>query len=367
MRGAEYSQRARDSLENALMAEFTVAFESDVPEDRMVEWMKERTPAAAENAVSALADSLLEECDVVAAGHMEQLAESVEGIHEFWGHALDMFWLVADQCLELGQWFNEQENCKAEADQDELFLALRNTTTRACRTAMEVHYLLCAGFGDAAQSRARTLYELAVVASVIDSSPDPHCTASRFLEHSDWESQQEYRSWAEVFELSEEEAAAARGIDASVENLLAKYGKAYASPWGWAAHLVTGKPTLRALERLTDLADGRPLYRAICHSVHAGSTGAQRVVEWSPEGYYLAYGPVDRLPIDAAIVAMFALTDVVRHLIRSRRDSRETQEENTWFAAIELLLTRAAEEFASRCDQLDAAIDAAHLKASADG
>lgn len=149
---------------------------------------------------------------------------------------------------------------------------------RACQTTMEVITLLECGFADGAYARWRTLYEIAVVAMLIDRVGDE--LAERYLAH-DAVSIRD----ALVNEFSFNDAAFhydrldkdQREIEDRYREVLDRYGSSFASPYGWAAHyLKVKKPTFQSLEKAIDWNSLPPDYKWSSHKVHAGASGLVR-------------------------------------------------------------------------------------------
>jgi Family of unknown function (DUF5677) len=261
--------------------------------------------------------------------------------------------LVRTQCLKLGSWLNDLPAGGERPVLDDISTAMRNVQGRACRVAAEVHILLSAGLREGAEARARALYELDVVTSIIAQADDASDTARRYLAHAQWESLQDLLMWVEAGRASEDDLEELRILESSVGALVEDYGRRFAQPWGWAAALVSGRLTFRSLETLAGHREARAYYVRMCHSVHAGSTGTAQGIVDSPEGLTLTTGQAEEFPVEAAIGSLLALCRVTSRLVEARRSACERFAVNVWFGAIERLLYKAAGEFEARRDELE--------------
>lgn len=93
----------------------------------------------------------------------ETKAEFEQGINNRWGKPLELLERFIIWSNETGQSINEEHRFEAAQDQDFVFDALVRLHARATQVAMEIHYLLTAGFADGAFARWRSLYELSII------------------------------------------------------------------------------------------------------------------------------------------------------------------------------------------------------------
>ncbi len=116
-------------------------------------------------------------------------------VHKLWGSPLDALYKVYVCAEELGQ------NLRAlhENEGDATTEALASLHSRACLVVREIHSLLSNGFPMAAESRARTLHETAVIATVIGfqyDEPNAADVAVRYLRHDIADLARDYRAAA---------------------------------------------------------------------------------------------------------------------------------------------------------------------------
>lgn len=151
---------------------------------------------------------------------------------------------------------------------------------RACQTALEIITLLENGLADGAYSRWRTLYELTVVAYLIDKFGDD--LAERYLSHDTVAmrksllNQARFHGWSEEQLENETEWPELRK---EYDALLTAYGSSFASNYGWAAaHLDIKNPTFQDLEKAVDWNALPPDYKWSSFKVHAGVAGTIRTL-----------------------------------------------------------------------------------------
>ena len=90
-------------------------------------------------------------------------------LRQRWGSALDLYYMVAVACQEVGaEGYQEANQCDEGGDDERALLeAVSGLQARACRQSLEVLSLLEAGFPKAAHAVSRSMHEGAVVASVL--------------------------------------------------------------------------------------------------------------------------------------------------------------------------------------------------------
>lgn len=211
----------------------------------------------------------------VQAEHERNRAEFMETIQLIWGDALDKL----DMLMATADSVGGQSIAVALASRSKkriaITAALDRLHVRGIQVATEVLTLLREGFADAAFSRWRTLHEISVVAMVLGDHGDE--LAIRYLDHDVVEAQRA----AEAFQRCHPKEAAKRKnvaelrqTKAEYDAVVAHYGQAFKSPYGWAAkHLGKEKPTFQHLEEAADQAQMRLQYKVASYGVHAGTRG----------------------------------------------------------------------------------------------
>jgi hypothetical protein len=146
---------------------------------------------------------------------------------------------------------------------------------RGCQIVAEVLVLMQNGFADGAIARWRTLHEITVVAALIADHDDD--LARRYLDHEVVESKRAldlHRKHEGELGLAPFSAREAGEIEGRFEELREQYGKAFAEPYGWAAHhLGCDGKQFRHLEDAAEKAADRPYYKMASYNVHAGTKG----------------------------------------------------------------------------------------------
>jgi hypothetical protein len=151
--------------------------------------------------------------------------------------------------------------------------ALLTLHSAACACAHEVHWLLSGGYPTGADSRGRTLHEIAVTALVLaDHGFDDPDLVQRFVDHrvvEDW------KYWNFIAMHHTELGMEAPPPDVldrltkQIDARTSKYSKSFTQPFGWAIPL-TPDGQLEGLEKLVHRYDRRPLFKLVSSTaVHA--------------------------------------------------------------------------------------------------
>lgn len=193
-------------------------------------------------------------------------------LREQWGPSLDALELFFEGAEQFGADFVTSQPRDNKTVLTEIVLTLH---AAACVCAHEIHWLLSGGYPTGAESRSRTLHEVAVTALLLaDHGAEDDDLIQRYLDHrvvSEW------RYWnyiaqhhADVGTEAPDAAFIAR-LQSEVDDLTARYSKAFKNDYGWAIPLVVeGK--LEEVEKLVGRGDRRPLYKvASSQAVHANS------------------------------------------------------------------------------------------------
>jgi hypothetical protein len=153
-------------------------------------------------------------------------------VRKLWGPQLDALYKVYVGTEEWG--WNLQALHKDE--RDATAEALTGLHSRACLVAREIHSLLSNGFSMAAESRARTLHETAVIATVIGfqcNEPSTNDVAVRYLRHEMIDLARDYR--AAVGAGMNVDPSEMELIERELDRYVAEYGRIFARDYGWAA------------------------------------------------------------------------------------------------------------------------------------
>jgi hypothetical protein len=191
-------------------------------------------------------------------------------VHKLWGPPLDDLYKVYVSTEEFGRGLQARHKDEAAATPE----ALANLHSRACLVMREIHSLLSNGFAMAAASRARTLHETTVIATVIGFQCDEPSTADvavRYLRHEIADLARDYRAAADAgknVDPSEMES-----IEDELNQCVAEYGRIFKRDYGWAAPLFPERERISFadLEKLAETGLSRLDYRLQSHHVHASA------------------------------------------------------------------------------------------------
>ena len=204
-------------------------------------------------------------------------------LRQRWGSALDLYYMVAVACQEVGaEGYQEANQCDEGGDDERALLeAVNGLQARACRQSLEVLSLLEAGFPKAAHAVSRSMHEGAVVASVLTeygSTPEHSDIGLRFLlfDHisnlMDAEEHQRYAERINHEPFTDQEMAALRTTKAAVLERFPDLDR----KMGWAGDLPgLRKRTFEELEVIAGIDHLRPYYTWASHEVHAYTKGVR--------------------------------------------------------------------------------------------
>jgi hypothetical protein len=135
--------------------------------------------------------------------------------------------------------------------------------------------LLKSGYADGAHARWRSLHEISVVGSFINTHGNE--IAERYLLHDNIESFkvanliQKYHKALGYTPIPQDEYDS---IKAVYEKLIARFGNSYKNDYGWASSALSkDKPTFSDIEENSGLDYQRPYYKLASHNVHANPKG----------------------------------------------------------------------------------------------
>ena len=159
-----------------------------------------------------------------------------------WGPALDLHEIIVEIIEQAGRHFSARK-VGHSGNRDLLLDVLVQLNGQAIRVAREVHTLLSAGFPLGALSLARTIHEISVRAAVLAKFgvQDEHeDLAEKFVSHDtvdNFKDAEIYQRDAETLgyePFSDDHMAELRQ---ERDHLVQRFGKAYASTYGWASGL----------------------------------------------------------------------------------------------------------------------------------
>ena len=192
---------------------------------------------------------------------------------------------------------------------------------RACQTTMEIITLLENGLADGALARWRTLYEVGVIATLIDMHGDD--IAQRYLDHDavamkrSMDNELKFYSSTSGFSFSKRRQME---ISREFQSVMTQYGKEFKSNYGWASHhLGIKNPTFQNLEASAEQESLPPEYKWASFKIHAGVTGLLRNLGNMTEQFTTLSGASNAGLQEPAIYTAYTLTRISALLIGNSR------------------------------------------------
>ena len=201
--------------------------------------------------------------------HDKDMAGFLKSLRRSWGAGFSLLEMLITIATEAGS------NWKGAPQFPALTDAHRRLHTRACQISNEVVTLLKYGYADGAMARWRTLHEIAIVMSFIDTHGNN--VAERYIDHEIVESRRATREYQLHCEALNEEAFSPEEVartEMSYQECIAHYGKDFGTQYGWAAaFLERPNPSFSDIAKSVGLEHFRPYYRMASHGVHANPKG----------------------------------------------------------------------------------------------
>lgn len=271
-------------------------------EGRIEAWLAEAVPRLLESLASEIAGDLLKSL-----GHRwpaqrrherKQEREFTKRLGDRWNKPLSLLRMLVTISTDFGAL--TVERLQQDNSVSELTNAQCRLHARGCQVAREVLSLLQDGFADGAMARWRTLHELAVVAMVLTEGGDS--LAERYRLHGAVESRRaaaEYVEHVQRLGLEPLDPADISELDRTHMQLLQRFGKTLAEPYGWASdHVGRPRPTFADIERAAAVDHLRPYYRMASHNLHA-----------NPKGTFFRLGILGELDMMLAGASNYGLAD----------------------------------------------------------
>lgn len=146
---------------------------------------------------------------------------------------------------------------------------------RSCQVLYEVVTLIEGGFADGAMARCRTLHEIAVTAMFLQQGDEELAMAYR--EHEvveSWKAVQKHVKYEDRLAEKPPSKRAQARLQARYDELVAKYGKEFKGPYGWATRTFKrSNVSFADIEAATNLDHLRPYYQLASHPIHANAKG----------------------------------------------------------------------------------------------
>ncbi len=246
-----------------------------IDESRINDVIEDLGPGIISNLAKSVKDSLLSNSQRRLDERRELFAAFCRRNYKRWQVAFDLLETFIVICTEAGENFNKTYRPTAVEENDVVFDIVVRHHARACHIAQEIMCLLKAGFPDGAHARWRALHEVTATAMFIEKH-GREC-AERFYWHDVIESykgmlqHRKYEHRLQEKGPTDEEFENCKGI---YHQLIAKYGKAFGKPYGWASHVITNnRVTFADIEENVSLDHMRPYYKWASQNIHAGAKG----------------------------------------------------------------------------------------------
>ena len=200
------------------------------------------------------------------------LSEFRARLESRWGEGLGQLRMLLTMAREWGQWVYTRHRAQKTTNKILLKDILIRLHVRACQVTDEIICLLENGLADGAMARWRTLHEIGVVAAVLSQHGEE--IAERYLAHQAVESKRAMNKYLTCYASLGYKPLPAREvkkITKTYDAVIAKYGGAFRSDYGWAAHHLKKKqPNFTDLESEAGRAEMRSYYQMGNDNVHAG-------------------------------------------------------------------------------------------------
>ncbi|MGB7293734.1 MAG: DUF5677 domain-containing protein [Thermodesulfobacteriota bacterium] len=193
-----------------------------------------------------------------------------------WGEPLSLFQALLHTSYESAYYFRGGIPSKVKSSDKHKAEALLKIHARALRISNEIFVLLCNGFPDGANSRWRSLYELAVISFFISQNNDE--VAQRYLEHEAIDKLNRAESYQKHhkklgYPPIKRDLNKLRKIQ---RNLCAKYGNYFKNDHGWIPKRLWSNQDgigFSFIEESVKLSHLNPFYKLSSSQVHGGSGG----------------------------------------------------------------------------------------------
>jgi len=283
-------------------------------------------PEVIEEVTDALVEALKKQIPETMASRRANFASYNKLIASYWGQAFDLLEAVIQVAYETGEDFLTSHGEQAEKEEDLVFYVLTRLQIRACRTGEEALMLMKNGYGLAAQARWRVLHEVVVVSMFI--AKHGADVAERYLLHDgieSWRAIEEYQ--ARVDRLPEYEPASDEEVSEAQrvrDELVERYGDAFASSYGWAVDALSSNPDLVsqrgfvAIEEDVGMDHLRSHYRMASHPTHANPKGILFVPDQHAANDALLAGPSIYGMADPGHAVCISLTNITATVLGSR-------------------------------------------------
>jgi hypothetical protein len=225
-----------------------------------------------------LKESLDKESSEMLNFQRKQTSDYVSDLYKTWKSPLDKLECLIRVSFETGE--KEVTKLRAMPDFKDNFkyAAFIKIHPRALHISNEILVLLKSGYPDGANSRWRSLHELAVISNLLyENGGDvskrylDHEIVRRFKEATDYQAECKGLGYEP---LSRKEY---KSLKKAKEAICAKYNDKFQDEYGWIPSSVLANRNFRSIEQHVKLNRFHPLYNLSCDAVHSGPKGFYRL------------------------------------------------------------------------------------------
>jgi hypothetical protein len=208
----------------------------------------------------------------------KQTSDYTSSLYDIWKIPLDKIECLIRISLESGE--KELTKLRALPDFKTSFkyAAIIKIHSRALHISNEILVLLKSGYSDGANSRWRSLHELAVISEFLYTNADEiskryldHELVRRFKEATDYQAECRGLGYKPLSRREYNEIRRAK------ESICAEYNDRFQDDYGWIPSSLLANRNFRALEQYVNLNRFHPFYNLSCDSVHGGPKGFYRI------------------------------------------------------------------------------------------
>lgn len=196
-------------------------------------------------------------------------------LEERWGEGLNSLRMMLTISREVSE-ANAKRNGRSRSKRNRHKRhVLSQLHIRACQVTAEILTLLESGYADGAMARWRTLYEIGVVATLIEAHNDG--LAERYLAHEVIDARKALELYGETHEelgYAPPSPAEVARINRLCEAAIVQFETEFKGNYGWAAkYLGLKNPTFADLQKAAGRAKMRSHYKMASYNVHADVKG----------------------------------------------------------------------------------------------
>jgi len=200
-------------------------------------------------------------------------------LYKRWKKPLELFECYIKVSLKCGEQQRIKLNKITNDKNRSIHEALIKIHARSLQISNEILVLLRTGYADGANSRWRSLHELAVISFFLHENNNNEISR-RYLEHEivrAFKEAEDYRVYCKKLGYAPISKKEFNKIKREKEKICRKYGDRFQDDYGWIPSSILPNRNFRALEEYVNLSKFRPFYNLSCDSVHGGAKGFYRL------------------------------------------------------------------------------------------